>query len=138
MLSEFALSAVADAQPAWMKLLNIESSGQAAWVMLGLAGQGMFVCRMGVQWIVSERRKESVVPPVFWWLSLVGAAMLLSYFLWRLDIVGILGQSFGFLVYGRNLWLIYVRARTPLVTADVDPEPELDRPVVTGRRPRRH
>ena len=33
--------------------------------------------------------------------------MLLIYFVWRRDIVGVLGQSAGWLIYIRNLWLIY-------------------------------
>jgi lipid-A-disaccharide synthase-like uncharacterized protein len=36
--------------------------------------------------------------------------MLLTYFVWRRDIVGVLGQSAGWLIYSRNLWLIYRRS----------------------------
>src|SRR5690606_10750260 len=50
------------------------------WVVVGLFGQVIFMGRMVVQWIVSERRRESVVPPVFWYLSLVGGVMLFTYF----------------------------------------------------------
>jgi lipid-A-disaccharide synthase-like uncharacterized protein len=64
-----------------------------------------------VQWIVSERRGESVVPLAFWYLSLGGASLLLAYAVWRQDPVFILGQSFGFLVYTRNLVLIARRRR---------------------------
>jgi lipid-A-disaccharide synthase-like uncharacterized protein len=62
---------------------------------------------MLLQWLVSERTRRSVVPVGFWWLSLVGASMLLVYFIWRRDIVGVLGQCAGWVVYGRNLWLIH-------------------------------
>jgi lipid-A-disaccharide synthase-like uncharacterized protein len=75
-------------------------------VALGLAGQSMFFLRMAVQWIASERRRESVVPTIYWWFSLAGGLMLLSYFIWRKDAVGVLGQSTGAVVYARNLWLI--------------------------------
>lgn len=86
-----------------------QTSGAAgfAWVAVGLAGQILFAGRMIVQWIVSERSRKSVVPVAFWWISLVGATMLLLYFLWRKDVVGILGQSMGWLIYVRNLALIY-------------------------------
>ncbi|HHQ49151.1 MAG TPA: hypothetical protein ENK19_09765 [Acidobacteria bacterium] len=77
------------------------------WVALGLLGQVLFTGRMVVQWLVSEKRKRSVVPVIFWWMSLGGATMLLIYFLWRKDIVGVLGQSTGWFIYSRNLWLIY-------------------------------
>jgi lipid-A-disaccharide synthase-like uncharacterized protein len=43
----------------------------------------------------------------FWWMSLVGASMLLVYFIWRRDIVGILGQATGWFIYIRNLVLIH-------------------------------
>ena len=39
-------------------------------------------------------------------MSLGGAAMLLIYFAWRKDIVGLIGQSTGFAIYARNLWLL--------------------------------
>ncbi|MBL9148503.1 MAG: lipid-A-disaccharide synthase N-terminal domain-containing protein [Phycisphaerae bacterium] len=70
-----------------------------------------FAGRMIVQWIVSERHKRSVVPPIFWWLSVTGSAMLFTYFLWRRDIVGILGQGLPLLIYVRNLMLIYGRSK---------------------------
>jgi lipid-A-disaccharide synthase-like uncharacterized protein len=81
------------------------------WLVVGFVGQALFGSRFLVQWIVSERRGESVVPLAFWYLSLGGAALLLAYAVWRQDPVFILGQSFGFLVYTRNLVLIARRAR---------------------------
>ena len=71
-----------------------------------LAGQLCFFGRMFLQWLASERANASIVPPVFWWLSLGGGVCLLSYFVWRLDPIGVLGQSTGVAVYLRNLWLI--------------------------------
>jgi lipid-A-disaccharide synthase-like uncharacterized protein len=87
-------------------LLNISGGAGVLWVLLGFAAQAMFSGRMLVQWLVSERRRRSVVPPVFWWMSLAGGLMLLAYFIWRRDIVGVTGQATGVLVYGRNLWLL--------------------------------
>ncbi len=89
------------------RLLNISSPIGIGWVVLGLLGQVLFTGRMLVQWLVSEREKRSVVPVAFWWMSLAGASMLLVYFVWRRDIVGVLGQSAGWVVYGRNLLLIH-------------------------------
>jgi lipid-A-disaccharide synthase-like uncharacterized protein len=88
------------------------------WLVVGFIGQALFGSRFLVQWIVSERRGESVVPLAFWYLSLGGASLLLAYAIWRQDPVFILGQSFGFLVYTRNLILIARRAR-----ADAPPPP---------------
>ena len=75
------------------------------WLVLGLGAQAMFSARFLVQWIVSERRKQSTMPKVFWYLSLAGSTMLLLYAIHRRDPVFILGQSFGFMVYVRNLML---------------------------------
>jgi lipid-A-disaccharide synthase-like uncharacterized protein len=79
----------------------------AAWLaVFGLLAQAVFMSRMLVQWIASERAKESVMPVAFWWLSLLGAAMLIIYGALRSEIVIIVGQLFGFIVYARNLILI--------------------------------
>lgn len=76
------------------------------WIGIGLLGQALFASRFLVQWIVSERRGRSVVPMAFWWLSIFGGAILLSYAVWRQDIVFILGQAFGVVIYLRNVILI--------------------------------
>ena len=76
------------------------------WLALGFIGQAMFSARFLVQWIASERKRASVVPTAFWWLSLAGGVFLLAYAIHRRDPVFILGQSGGLLVYGRNLVLL--------------------------------
>ena len=81
------------------------------WLVMGLLGQAMFSARFLVQWIVSEVRRESIVPYVFWWFSLWGGATLLAYAIWRQDPVFITGQSFGLVVYLRNLMLIRAKAK---------------------------
>jgi len=93
----------------WQKVLNITSPEGVVWVFLGLLGQVLFTGRMVVQLLASEKEKKSVVPPAFWWMSLAGASMLLVYFAWRRDPIGLLGQSFGWFIYVRNLYLIYAK-----------------------------
>lgn len=91
----------------WLStIFNISSPAGLLWVSVGLAGQFLFTGRMFVQWIASEKSKRSVIPIAFWWMSLIGATMLLVYFIWRRDIVGILGQATGWYIYIRNLVLI--------------------------------
>lgn len=111
----------------WLEIvLNISSPIGVLWVVLGFGGQIVFTGRMIVQWLVSEKKGRSVVPPVFWWMSLVGATMLIVYFGWRKDIVGILGQATGWMIYVRNLWMIHKpngQSRQP--AEDPAPEPEL-------------
>lgn len=81
------------------------------WIGVGFTGQLLFTSRFLVQWIASERRRESVIPVAFWWFSLAGGVTLLSYALWRQDPVFILGQAMGLLVYARNLALIHAKNR---------------------------
>jgi len=76
------------------------------WIAIGFLGQALFSARFLVQWIASERKRASVVPLAFWWLSLAGGVTLFAYALWREDPVFIAGQGFGLLVYARNLALI--------------------------------
>jgi len=82
------------------------------WLAFGYCGQALFTGRMLVQWIATEKRRQSVVPVLFWWLSLFGGLILLIYFVRRGDPVGVLGQLFGFIVYARNLMVIS-RSATP-------------------------
>jgi lipid-A-disaccharide synthase-like uncharacterized protein len=77
------------------------------WLYLGFAGQLLFGLRFLVQWVASERKGESIIPIYFWYLSLLGSMILLAYAIFRRDPVFILGQSTGFIVYMRNLMLIY-------------------------------
>ena len=77
------------------------------WLYLGFAGQLLFGLRFLVQWVASERKGESIIPIYFWYLSLIGSMILLAYAIFRHDPVFILGQSTGFIVYTRNLMLIY-------------------------------
>lgn len=90
----------------FQKLLNITSPAGFVWVSIGLLGQTIFMGRMLVQWMASERSKRSVIPVAFWWMSLGGAVMLVVYFVWRRDIIGVVGQGTGLFIYVRNLVLI--------------------------------
>ena len=76
------------------------------WIGIGFLGQAMFSMRFIVQWIASERSKRSVIPQAFWYFSLLGGLTLLSYAIYRLDPVFILGQATGLFIYIRNLMLL--------------------------------
>ncbi|MFM7057906.1 MAG: lipid-A-disaccharide synthase N-terminal domain-containing protein [Planctomycetota bacterium] len=69
------------------------------------------MARFLVQWLSSERQQRSVIPTAFWYLSLIGGGMLLTYALQRRDPVFIFGQCFGTVVYVRNLQLIHRERR---------------------------
>lgn len=74
-------------------------------VIFGSAGQIIFTLRFVYQWFYSHRRHESVLPRGFWIISLIGSGVIVAYGIFRKDPVLILGQSFGFVAYVRNLML---------------------------------
>jgi lipid-A-disaccharide synthase-like uncharacterized protein len=76
------------------------------WVLFGFFGQFVFAMRFIIQWIVSEKKKESIVPLSFWYLSICGGVILLIYAIYKKDPVFMLGQATGLIVYARNLMLI--------------------------------
>lgn len=78
-----------------------------AWVIIGLCGQFMFMMRFVYQWIASEKAKKSVMPNAFWYFSLAGGLIVLSYAIHKRDPVFILGQSLGSLIYVRNIYFIW-------------------------------
>ena len=93
--------------PGFFQVLDVTSMTSLLWVLFGLAAQAIFAGRMIVQWYASEKAKASIVPNLFWWMSLLGSSMCIIYFIWRKEIVGIIGQSTGWMIYVRNLWMIY-------------------------------
>jgi lipid-A-disaccharide synthase-like uncharacterized protein len=82
-------------------------STEVIWVSIGFLGQSLFFSRWLLQWFVSERKSESSIPLPFWYMSLGGSLIVLTYALYRQDPVFIAGQSVGAVVYLRNLMLIY-------------------------------
>lgn len=118
-----AYESAAGASANWaFRVFNITTWWSLVWVGIGLGGQVAFSGRMIVQWVASERKRESIVPEAFWWMSLIGGVALFAYFGWRQDIVGVLGQSSGLVIYARNLRLIYKRRRRDALEARQNPE----------------
>ena len=98
---------------------------ERAWLVFGLLGQAIFGARFIVQWIASERKRESHIPLIFWYLSIVGGIITTGYAIHKRDIVFIIGQGAGLVVYVRNLMLIHrAQRRTtptpPEARANVD------------------
>ncbi len=80
-------------------------------LLIGFIGQIAFSARFLVQWIATERARESVVPTAFWWLSIFGSLLLLIYALSIKAIPIILGQAPNCFIYARNLYFIRRRRR---------------------------
>ena len=116
-----------DAADFWalMARFNIRSWGELVWASVGLGGQALFFMRFFIQWIASERKKESVIPLAFWYFSVGGGAILLTYACYKQDIVFILGQGGGLFFYLRNLVLIY-RHKGRLAAAAAGPPADGD------------
>jgi lipid-A-disaccharide synthase-like uncharacterized protein len=85
----------------WARVTPVE----LVWLGIGLGGQLMFSARWIIQWIASERMRRSIVPETFWYLSLVGGLLVLTYGIWKREPVIILGQ-FGVFIYARNIYFL--------------------------------
>ncbi len=62
------------------------------WKIIGILGAMMFGARWIVQFLATRRAGRPVIPRLFWYLSLAGSVMALSYFLFssKQDAVGVL------------------------------------------------
>jgi lipid-A-disaccharide synthase-like uncharacterized protein len=77
------------------------------WKLIGLTGALMFGGRWLVQFVASRRAGRPVIPRLFWYMSLLGSAMTLSYFLFsaKQDAVGVLQNLFPSFTAAYSLWL---------------------------------
>lgn len=90
------------------------NSNMPLWLLVwGISGQVIFTMRFVYQWYYSYRFGESVLPAAFWAISLAGSLLIVTYGMVRLDVVLILGQSFGIAAYSRNLYLWYHPVNRP-------------------------
>ena len=88
--------------------MNIESMNidatKLSWNVVGWTGQAVFFSRFIVQWYATEKKKQVVVPDAFWWLSIIGALILLFYgVFYDKHYVVIFGYAFSWIPYVRNL-----------------------------------
>lgn len=90
-----------------LNYINNLNNIEILFLFIGFVGQGIFASRFIFQWIYSEKKGESHIPIIFWYLSIFGGIGLLTYAIFRKDPVIIVGQLFGIFIYLRNLILIY-------------------------------
>jgi lipid-A-disaccharide synthase-like uncharacterized protein len=86
---------------------NFRLTPAVAWVAVGMAAQALFFGRFFVQWLASEKKRESVIPVSFWYFSVAGGLGLLIYAVHQRDPVFIIGQAGGLFIYARNLYFIH-------------------------------
>ena len=88
----------------WLAWTGLHAS---PWKLIGLVGAAMFGGRWLVQFIASKRAGKPVIPRLFWYMSVVGSLMTLSYFLFsqKRDSVGIVQNLFPAFTAVYSLWL---------------------------------
>lgn len=72
------------------------------WKLVGYAGVLLFAGRWVVQVLAARKHGRPVIPRLFWIMSMIGSALLLSYFIWgKNDSVGVFSNLFpaGVAVY---------------------------------------
>jgi lipid-A-disaccharide synthase-like uncharacterized protein len=84
---------------------------QTLWVGAGFIGQACFGARFLVQWLYSEARGKSRIPDAFWYLSVAGGVILLSYAIHRRELVFVIGESVTLLIFLRNVQLLHRPSR---------------------------
>lgn len=88
------------------------------WKAVGLLGSVMFTSRWFVQLYYTRKLKRVVMPLSFWWLSVLGSALLLAYFVvGKNDSVGIISNFFPVFVSVYNL-VVHLRHRRNSRTGD--------------------
>ena len=85
-------------------LFHIHGIGVTPWKLVGYLGAFMFTSRWFVQLYYTRKLKRVVMPTMFWWLSVSGSVLLLSYFVFgKNDSVGIISNLFPTFVSVYNL-----------------------------------
>jgi lipid-A-disaccharide synthase-like uncharacterized protein len=65
------------------------------WKLVGYLGVALFAGRWFPQLLATRKRGEPAFPAAFWTMSLMGSALLLTYFIWgKNDSVGVLSNLF--------------------------------------------
>jgi lipid-A-disaccharide synthase-like uncharacterized protein len=76
------------------------------WKLIGYLGTLLFTARWFVQAWATKKHRRTHLPMMFWWLSIVGSLLTLSYFIWgKNDSVGILQNAFPAFVAVYNVFV---------------------------------
>ncbi|MBV9128204.1 MAG: lipid-A-disaccharide synthase N-terminal domain-containing protein [Verrucomicrobia bacterium] len=116
-------------------LLQRLQGGITFWTCFGLVGNVLFSSRFFVQWYVSEKRGQSVIPVSFWYLSLVGSLITSIYAIHLGSVPYILGVLPPTFIYARNLVLIARGKKSPPGTVPADAEVTVDPHAPAGTHP---
>ncbi len=87
-------------------LFEFLGASVTTWKLIGYTGVFLFAGRWLVQVISSSKEKKPTFPRTFWIMSLMGSALLLTYFIFgKNDSVGILSNAFPACIALYNLYL---------------------------------
>jgi lipid-A-disaccharide synthase-like uncharacterized protein len=76
-------------------MFHLLGAGVTPWKMIGYLGTTLFAGRWFVQLYASRVSRKPVLPTLFWYMSISGSILLLSYFVFgKNDSVGILSNLF--------------------------------------------
>ena len=93
-------------------LFHIHNIGVTPWKLVGYLGVLLFTSRWFVQMYATRKLKRVHMPRAFWWLSVFGSVLLLSYFTFgKNDSVCILANAFPAFVSVYNLFVDYRHRR---------------------------
>lgn len=88
------------------EILNLWGLVVTPWKIIGFLGVALFAGRWFVQLHFSHKARKPTFPLAFWYMSLSGSLLVLSYFIFgKNDSVGILSNLSPALIAGYNLFL---------------------------------
>ena len=91
------------------------------WKLIGWGGAGMFGLRWLVQFWATKKAGKPTIPLSFWCISVCGALMTLSYFVfYKNDSVGIISNALPSVVAAYNLRLALRHRKDHPADADLD------------------
>jgi lipid-A-disaccharide synthase-like uncharacterized protein len=87
------------------------------WLGIGVAGQALFAGRFLIQWAATEWQRKSVMPTVFWYLSVAASILQIGTYVQRHEWVFAVGLVANLAIYARNIWMIH-KGAGPVVPTD--------------------
>ena len=96
------------------------------WKLVGYLGVFLFAGRWFVQMIASRMNGRPTMPRLFWYMSISGSVLLLTYFIFgKNDSVGILSNAFPLTVASYNLYLDFKsKSQAPSEVSDKSTDEE--------------
>ncbi|MGC9053086.1 MAG: lipid-A-disaccharide synthase N-terminal domain-containing protein, partial [Candidatus Hydrogenedens sp.] len=111
-LLAFIVSTVVVCYVFYQKFFNVREMAKthavrySLWIFLGLIGQILFAFRFLIQWIATEVKKQSFIPSIFWYLSLLASFLQIISYSFQKEWLYAIGLFTTLFIYFRNIWLL--------------------------------